>query len=377
MAKKNSDIHAQVTGPGAQTGIGTGVRTTITQQPTQTVGGTLESYGRTLSTYGGRGQSIETGGGSGYAVTTDPTKLPSIPGTTGTVGGAGGQAGGAGGQAGAGAPPAAPTYAGTYEEQLAQLYDQITGRDPFSYNVNMDPIYQNYKDQYIQGGKRAMQDTMGRAAGLTGGYGSTYSQAAGQQAYDQYLTQLTNKIPELYEMAYGMYKDQGDQLTKQYGLLNDLRATEYNQWRDAMSDYNYDREFQRKAEETAYKQQQDAYSKIMAMIQATGYNPTNAELTAAGMTRRQADKLREAYKQAQKTGKTGSGGGGGGGGKRSTTTGKTGTYTTTELDEAADAGSTRQQIEAALTARGVDTTKPEVQQDIQRALGRQGRGSQR
>jgi hypothetical protein len=294
-----------------------------------------------LSTYDGL-QSVSTGGGSGYAVTTDPTKLPPIPGTTGTVGGTlstyGGQGqrvetgtggriagydgsgptvqtvlGQTGGQGqttptaatGAGAAPAAPTYAGTYEEQLAQLYDQITGRDPFSYNVNMDPIYQNYKDQYIQGGKRAMQDTMGQAAGLTGGYGSTYSQAAGQQAYDQYLTQLTNKIPELYEMAYGMYKDQGDQLTQQYGMLNDLRATEYNQWRDAMSDYNYDREF-------AYKQQQDAYSKIMAMIQATGYNPTDAELAAAGMTRRQAEKLREAYKQAQKTGKTGSGGGGGG-----------------------------------------------------------------
>lgn len=231
---------------------------------------------------------------------------------------------GAGGANGA-AANGAPTYAGTYEEQLAQLYDQITGRDPFSYNVNMDPIYQNYKDQYIQGGKRAMQDTMGQAAGLTGGYGSTYSQAAGQQAYDQYLTQLTNKIPELYEMAYGMYKDQGDQLTQQYGMLNDLRATEYNQWRDAMSDYNYDRELQRQAEETAYQHQQDAYSKIIAMIQATGYNPTNAELAAAGMTRRQADKLREAYKKAQRTGSGGSGGGGGGSRGRGSSSGGSGT----------------------------------------------------
>ena len=356
MAKKNSDILAQITGPGAQTGVGTGirtqvtgpgsdagtgVRTTITQQPTQTVGGTLAGYQSMLRGYEGQGPTVQTvlgqTGGQGQATPT------------------------------AGAAGAAPVYAGTYEEQLAQLYDQITGRDPFSYDVNMDPIYQNYKDQYIQGGKRAMQDTMGQAAGLTGGYGSTYSQAAGQQAYDQYLTQLTNKIPELYEMAYGMYKDQGDNMLQQYCLLNDLRATEYNQWRDAMGDYNYDREF-------AYKQQQDAYSKITAMIQATGYNPSDKELAAAGMTRRQADKLREAYKQAQKTGKTGGGSGGGGSKKK---TSPPGSYTTTELDEAADAGSTRQQIEAALTARGVDTTKPEVQQDIQRALGRQGRGSQR
>lgn len=258
----------------------------------------------------------------------------------------------------------APTYAGTYEDQLAQLYDQIQNREAFSYDVNADPLYQNYKDQYIQGGKLAMQDTMGKAAALTGGYGSTYSQQAGQQTYDAYLQNLTAQIPELYNMAYGMYKDKGDELMQQYSMLGDLRNTEYNRYRDAMSDYNYNREFEA-------KQQQQNYSKIVSLIQSTGYKPTNKELEAAGMTRRQAEKLRKAYLKANKktTAKSNGGGSGGNGGPKDD--GKPGTYTMDELNKGADDGMTRAQIEAVLKKRGIDVTKDSVKKDIAKALSRQ------
>lgn len=82
-----------------------------------------------------------------------------------------------------------------YTDKLNNLYDQLMNREKFSYNFNADPMYQMYKEQYTQQGRQAMEDTMGQAAALTGGYGSSYSQTAGQQTYQNYLTQLNNMIP--------------------------------------------------------------------------------------------------------------------------------------------------------------------------------------
>ena len=214
----------------------------------------------------------------------------------------------------------APTYAGTYEDQLAQIYDKIANREPFSYDVNADPLYQNYKDQYVQGGKLAMKDTMGQAAALTGGYGSTYGQQVGQQAYDAYLQNLSAVIPELYGMAYDMYRDKGDDLTKQYGLLGDMRDTEYNRYRDALGDYRYQQERARQLEDTEYNRriaeqntaftrQQQAYSNLVALMQATGYNPTDDELAAAGLSREAADAILAIYLQSITPARSGGGGG--------------------------------------------------------------------
>lgn len=215
----------------------------------------------------------------------------------------------------------APTYAGTYEDQLAQIYGKIANREPFSYDVNADPLYQNYKDQYIQGGKLAMKDTMGKAAALTGGYGSTYGQQVGQQAYDAYLQDLSAVIPELYGMAYDMYRDKGNDLTKQYGLLGDMRDTEYNRYRDALGDYKYQQERARQLEDTEYNRriaeqnsaftrQQQAYSNLVALMQATGYNPTDDELAAAGLSREAADAILAIYLQSITPARSGGGGGG-------------------------------------------------------------------
>ena len=126
-----------------------------------------------------------------------------------------------------------PEYAGTYEDRLNELFDKISNREKFSYDVSKDPLYGAYKDQYIQQGKLAMKDTMGQAAALTGGYGNTYGQQVGQQAYDAYLQKLSAAIPELYGMAYKMYQDEGDQLKDLYGMAGQMRDTEYGTYRDA------------------------------------------------------------------------------------------------------------------------------------------------
>ena len=132
---------------------------------------------------------------------------------------------------------------GQYGQQMQEALDAIRKRKKFSYDLNGDALYQQYKDKYVQQGKQAMQDTMGQAAALTGGYGSTYGQAVGQQQYDAYLQNLNDVVPELYQLALSRYQMEGDDLKTQYSLLADQYQQEYGQYRDKVGDWQTERNF--------------------------------------------------------------------------------------------------------------------------------------
>lgn len=196
-----------------------------------------------------------------------------------------------------------PTYNPSYDAQIKDIYNQIMGRESFSYDLSDDALYQIYKQNYADMGKLFMRDSMGQAAALTGGYGSSYGQAVGQQAYDSYLQQLNDVVPELYAQAYGRYQDEGDRLMQQYGLAGDLAADEYAKYQDAYNRY--------------YTEQDYNYARLMDLINATGYAPTEEEAAAAGLTMEQVEKLLKAWQIQNKSLynkingiKTGGGGGG-------------------------------------------------------------------
>ena len=107
----------------------------------------------------------------------------------------------------------------------------------FQYDFNADPLYQQYKDQYIQQGKMAMQDTMGNAAALTGGYGSSYASTAGNQAYQSSLNDLNNIIPSLYDRAYSKYRDDKSDKLQHMQVLQNLDDSDYKKYQDTLSDY--------------------------------------------------------------------------------------------------------------------------------------------
>lgn len=132
---------------------------------------------------------------------------------------------------------------GQYGQQMQDALDAIRKRKKFSYDLNGDALYQQYKDKYVQQGKQAMQDTMGQAAALTGGYASTYGQAVGQQQYDAYLQNLNDVVPELYQLALSRYQMEGDDLKTQYSLLADQYQQEYGQYRDKVGDWQTERNF--------------------------------------------------------------------------------------------------------------------------------------
>ena len=171
-------------------------------------------------------------------------------------------------------------YVNPYAGQLDDLYKSITERQPFQYDVNGDVMYQNLRDQYITGGQMAMMDTMGQAAQLTGGYGNSYAQGVGQQAYQGYLRGLNDQIPDLYNMALQNYIQQGDAMMQQYGMLQDMAADDYGKWIDQR---NYDYQVSQDEADRAYRDQMDAREMAMAMLEA-GTMPSEEMLAAAGLT---------------------------------------------------------------------------------------------
>lgn len=160
-------------------------------------------------------------------------------------------------------------YESPYGSKIEEIYDKIMNRGDFSYDFNADPLYQQYKDQYIQGGQRAMQDTMADAAALTGGYGNSYASTAGNLAYQQYLTGLNDVIPELQQQAYQRYQDAGSELMNQLSLTQGLDEMAYGRHSDEMGKLLQQIQLMQGMDQDAYGRYQDAGKELYDRLQIT------------------------------------------------------------------------------------------------------------
>ena len=134
-------------------------------------------------------------------------------------------------------------YSSQWQSRLESTLDQILNRKEFRYDMNADALYNQYRDQYLRQGRLAMEDTLGQAAALTGGYGSSYAQQVGQQTYQGYLAGLNDKLPELYRLALSKYQLEGDQLRDKYDLLSDREAGDYGRYQDAVKAWPTERDY--------------------------------------------------------------------------------------------------------------------------------------
>lgn len=103
-----------------------------------------------------------------------------------------------------------------YDPLYQAAVKKYADRDEFSYNADEDPLFAQYKDSYTKQGRLAMEDTIGKASSMTGGYGNSFAQQAGQQTFNGYMSALNDKIPELYQLAAANYD------RKVSGMLNDI-----------------------------------------------------------------------------------------------------------------------------------------------------------
>ena len=206
-------------------------------------------------------------------------------------------------------------YNSNWQAQLNETLDKILNREKFSYDLNGDALYQQYKDQYTLQGKQASMDVMGQAAAMNGGYGSSYGQTVGHQAYQSYLQKLNDRVPELYQLALNQYNQEGQDLYNQYGLFADRDETDYNRYRDGVSDfYDYldylsgEARYQGETEYNRYMDKtnmdytmysdakNDANSLAISMIN-NGVMPSSEMLAAAGISSADAQAIVNKVKQ--------------------------------------------------------------------------------
>jgi hypothetical protein len=132
-------------------------------------------------------------------------------------------------------------FSSNYSGQVDDILDTIMNRSSFNENsVYKSDLYKNYRENYVQQGQKAMRDATGNAAALTGGYGSTYSAAVGQQAYDSYLSQLNDRSLDIRDRLYGKYQDEGKELYNQLNAVNNQDNIDYSRYRDTVGDYQWD-----------------------------------------------------------------------------------------------------------------------------------------
>lgn len=129
-------------------------------------------------------------------------------------------------------------------QDAADAYlSRYENRDQFTYDVNKDALYQQYRDMYVNQGILASMDVMGQAATMTGGYGNSYAQSVGHQAYNQYLGQLNTIVPELYQQEYDRYAQEGQNLLNMYDIYTNRENQEYaRDWEKQMFEYQKERD---------------------------------------------------------------------------------------------------------------------------------------
>jgi len=269
---------------------------------------------------------------------------------------------------------------GQYGESLKQALDKINNREKFSYDMNADMLYQQYKDRYMNQGRMAMMDTMGQAAQLTGGYGNSYAATAGNQAYQQYLTQLNDVVPQLYQMAYQQYQDEGQGLKDNLNIYQNLYNTEYGEYRDRVGDWqsevnrladryyneynmdynqfadnrNYYNDYYQNERNYDYNLYADAYDRALKE-----YQIAMAEANAGG---------------GGGGGRGGSGGSGGGSGKTNTTAAK---LADKAASAAVDPKAAKSKVSGAGSTNSVAQMAAQIAEELQKQRAYGGGGTSR
>lgn len=134
----------------------------------------------------------------------------------------------------------------------------------FTFAPENDSDYEVYKREYKKAGLEAMDDALARSAARTGGVASSYAVTAGAMAYNDYMSRLAEKIPELKKLAYEKYSDEQERYLESMALARQMmedEEAEYDKNREAYSEY-----------QNAEKEKSSDYSLAMAKAQTGGFS---------------------------------------------------------------------------------------------------------
>lgn len=107
-----------------------------------------------------------------------------------------------------------------YQGVINALLADIAGAK-FTYSAKDDPRYA-LAEEYAE---KAMKNQMAESAALTGGYGNSFSAAAGQQVYDDYMEGAADNLED---RAYSRFQDEQNDRYQRLNTLIGLEDTAYN-----------------------------------------------------------------------------------------------------------------------------------------------------
>ncbi len=149
-----------------------------------------------------------------------------------------------------------PVYENRYDAQIQDKLNSILNREEFSYDPSTDPLYSQYAKQYAREGQRATANALAEAAAASGGQVSSWAQTAAGQAGNYYASQMTDKIPELWELAYQKYMNDENLKYSDLAALQGVERSDYDKFLNELGQYNADRNFE-------YGLWSDAYNRIV------------------------------------------------------------------------------------------------------------------
>jgi len=191
---------------------------------------------------------------------------------------------------------------GSWGDAVQKALEKLQNRQAFAYDLNGDALYNQYKDSALAQGRAAMEDTVGKASALTGGYGNSYAVTAGSGAYRQSLQQLNDAVPQLYALAYQKYLDEGDALQQSYDNASDRYNAEYGEYLDAVKSWNTDTDRLSEAlaelSEQDYDRYAEDYDRAFAAYRQQISEEEYAQDLALQIAKQQADREQAAQELA-------------------------------------------------------------------------------
>jgi hypothetical protein len=152
-------------------------------------------------------------------------------------------------------------YQSKYEATIDEILNTIKNRQAFDVtsDANYRALYDQYAERYKANAQRAMNDAMASANAATGGYGSTYGQAVGQQAYDRTMEGLNDNNMALLNLAYQIYEGDRANDYNMLGAYQNQDNTMYGRYRDDVSDWQNDRAYYAGQYQQNYANDRSAY----------------------------------------------------------------------------------------------------------------------
>ena len=170
----------------------------------------------------------------------------------------------------------APEYTNQYAQMQQQYLNNLLNREAFSYTPDTDPVYDSYAKAYQREGQRATANTLAQASAATGGRPSSYAVSAAAQAGNYYASQLSDKIPELYQQAYQRYLNEYQMKQSDLSAINTQEQLDYKRYLTQLGQYNTDRS-------QAYNEYLNGYNRLqsdLGTLNAERDYGTNAYLAA-------------------------------------------------------------------------------------------------